>query len=386
MNKLSDCRILICYENTGGGHKHAAEGIRMALKELAQDSPTLEVIVEAMIKNTNRLNYLFVELYNYLLRHHQNWVKYYCWLIELLKPNQTLLGYKLSGTYLRNMLLRVQPSIVVSVHPMANHYLALAMKDTVLAGKTKLVIVVTDPNAFLWSGWACADADLTIAPNDLARDKLVELGIAPERISIFGMPIEPVFLRPATVCKKDLLTQLALDPERLTILLSGGWAGGGAVAQIYQILERVKRKLQVIILCGHNNRLLTEMKKKKDQSSLPTAALAYTESLSDLMSACDLLITKGGGLTTFEAIARRLPMAVDLLTEPMPQELGTVNMLIDANLAQPFRKLEDIVSIIESLKIVENREAQALPTEHNLDHTEAVYDIASAILSLAKAD
>ena len=75
-------------------------------------------------------------------------------------------------------MVRVQPSIIVSVHPMVNHYIALAMKDAGLAGKTKFIIVVTDPSACLWSGWACTDADLIIAPNDLARDRLIELGIA----------------------------------------------------------------------------------------------------------------------------------------------------------------------------------------------------------------
>ncbi len=381
VNKLNKCRILICYEETGGGHKYAAEAVRLAIEELRQDSQDVEVTVEAMIKKTNILNHLFVELYNYLLRNHQNWMKYYCWFIEFLKPNQTWLGYKLSGTYLRNMLIRVRPSIVVSVHPMANHYIALAMKDIGLVGKVKLVIVVTDPNAALWSGWACTDADLIIAPNDLARDRLIELGIVPDRISMIGMPIEPMFLHPPAVSKEDLLSQLALDPKRLTILLSGGWAGGGAVAQIYQALEQITRPIQVIVLCGHNDSLLTEMRRRKEQSVLPTAILPYTDLLSSLMSACDLIVTKSGGLTTFEAIARRLPMAIDLLTEPMPQEVGTAKMLIEANLAKPLRKVEDIVPIVESLKIVENRESQALPTAHNLDRTDAVYDIAKTILS-----
>jgi len=98
------------------------------------------------------------------------------------------------------------------------------------------------------------------------------------------------------------------------------------------------------------------------------------------MSACDLLITKGGGLTTFEAIARRLPMALDLLTEPMPQEAGTVNMLIETNLAKPFKKVEELLPIVESLKIVENRESKSLPIAHNLDRTDAIYDIAKTIL------
>ncbi len=381
VNKLDACRIFICYAATGGGHKYAAEAVRMAIEELVQHSQGVEVTVETVIQKTNILNYLFVELYNYLLRNHQSWMKYYYWFIELVKPNQTRLGYMLCGSYPKDMMVRVQPSILVSVHPMVNHYLALAIKEANLAVKTKFVIVVTDPSGDFWSGWACPEADLIIAPNDLARNRLIELGIPSERIATIGMPIEPMFLRPPIVDREDLLSQLGLDPKRLTILLAGGWAGGGAVANIYQALKRANRPLQVVILCGHNDSLLNEMKRQKERSILPTAVLGYTQSLSSLMSACDLLVTKGGGLTTFEAIARRLPMAIDLLTEPMPQEIGTVNMLVAANLAKPLKKAEDILPIVESLKLVKNRESQALPAVHNLDRTDAVYDIARAILS-----
>lgn len=383
-DQLSDCRIFMCYSDTGGGHKYAAEAVRMALDELMQKDLTLprtEVIVESVVKKSNALNYLFIQLYNYLLRHHQNWMKYYIWCIELVKPNQSMLGYRLLGTYIKDMLARVQPSLVVSVHPMVNHYMALALKDAGLAGQTKFIIVVTDPNGSLWGGWACKDADLIIAPNDLAQARLLELGIPLDRIRTIGMPIEPKFLLPAKVKREELLRQLGLEPERLTILLSGGWAGGGAVANIYKALEQVKRPVQVIILCGHSDNLLANMNDKNTQSSLPTAVLGYTDSLSDLMSACDLLVTKGGGLTTFQAVARRLPMALDLLTEPMPQEIGTINMLIEANLAKPLRKVDDIVPIIESLKVNADRESQALPAIHNLNRTDAVYDIAKTILS-----
>src|SRR6202021_2634957 len=119
---VNNSRILICYEDTGGGHKYAAQAVRTAIEELVPDLQGIDITVQAMLKETNILNRLFVALYNYLLRYHQNWMKYYCWFIEFYKPNQTLLW--LCGTYLKDMLIKVRPSIIVSVHPMANHYIA----------------------------------------------------------------------------------------------------------------------------------------------------------------------------------------------------------------------------------------------------------------------
>jgi hypothetical protein len=77
-------------------------------------------------------------------------------------------------------------------------------------------------------------------------------------------------------------------------------------------------------------------------------------------------------------------MAIYLIPEPMPQEMGTVEILVEAGLAQTMKSTDDIIAIVENLKRVPNRETQALPTIHNLDRVDAVYDIAQIILDLEK--
>ncbi len=120
---------------------------------------------------------------------------------------------------------------------------------------------------------------------------------------------------------------------------------------------------------------------------MPTAVLDKLPSMSDAMNACDLLVTKAGGLTTYEAVARRLPMALDMITEPMPQEFGTASLLIDAKLARAIKKPEDIVALAESLQI-RNREEPPLPLplKYNLNRTESVYEIAKLVLSNCHID
>jgi UDP-N-acetylglucosamine:LPS N-acetylglucosamine transferase len=385
---MSDFRVFICYSDTGGGHKSAADAIRHAIEEIVAKTPRthkVRVFVETVVEQTNPVNAFFVGLYNYLLRYHQDWMKYYTGFIETVKPNQRLIGYLGCKSYLQTVYTRVKPSVVVSVHPMVNHYMALARKDAGMVSTTKLVVVLTDPNSQLWSGWACKEADLSIAPNDLAHNKLVKMGILPSKIKTIGMPIEPVFVHPAKVAREKVLTDLGLDPERLTVLLSGGWAGGGALIDIYEALTRVTRPIQVIILCGNNEELVEKVKAHTEDSSLPTVVLGFIDSFSDLFNAGDLLVTKAGGLTTFEAVARRLPMAINLLTEPMPQEMGTVEILIEAGLAQPVKSMDELVAIIENLKPVANRQTQALPSIHSLDRVDAVYEIAQTILDLDRS-
>ncbi len=70
-----------------------------------------------------------------------------------------------------------------------------------------------------------------------------------------------------------------------------------------------------------------------------------------------------------------------MITEPMPQEAGTAEILIEAGLAKAVRAPEDIVPIINQLNVVENRLEQPLPSLHYLDHVDAVYEIAEVILN-----
>jgi UDP-N-acetylglucosamine:LPS N-acetylglucosamine transferase len=41
------------------------------------------------------------------------------------------------------------------------------------------------------------------------------------------------------------------------------------------------------------------------------------------------MISKLGGLTTFEALACRVPIIADMITAPMPQEAGTADMITE---------------------------------------------------------
>ena len=203
------------------------------------------------------------------------------------------------------------------------------LEETGRKKKTKLVTVVTDPNGNFWHGWACPEADLTIVPNELGKRQLIEWGVPEERIRVLGMPVHPDFSKPASTSKGEFRHHLGLYRERLTICMNAGWAGGGNMLSIYRQLQQVDKALQVIFLCGHNRKLYESVKREAYKSRVPTAVLPFHDRMSDLMNAVDLMVTKAGGLTVFEALSRHLPMALDMITKPMPQEMGTVNILIE---------------------------------------------------------
>lgn len=95
------------------------------------------------------------------------------------------------------------------------------------------------------------------------------------------------------------------------------------------------------------------------------------------------MVTKAGGLTSFEAVASRLPMAFDVITQPMPQEYGTARMLVEQGLATAIEKPRDIVPVAEAIEIRRNQPLKTLPTKHQLDKIDAVYKIADCIIEMA---
>jgi len=377
-------KILVCFSNTGGGHASAASAIRCAINELTktelQQYSDYEVLLSDVVEKSSPIHWCYVAFYNLLLRYHQSWMKYYYQVIEFLRPDDTEIGYRLAFKYAKKLLVTADPSVVVSVHPMANYYLARILKELRLPHQPKLIVVVTDPNSKLWRGWACPDADVTVAPNELVRDSLVSKGVNQNRIITIGMPINPEFLHPPLQDKKSFLSALGLDPSLKTICLSAGHAGGGNAAVIYEALFQAKSQIQLIVICGDNRELTDQIYKLSKNAKFKTVIVEELSSMSNLMSASDLLITKAGGLTTFEAIARRLPMAIDMLTVPMPQELGTANMLIEVGLAKAILHPRDVVAIVDTLQPAE-RFARALPSRYNLNRVDAVYAIAKLILS-----
>lgn len=381
---MPDSKIWIFYSNTGGGHRSAAQAIEVALREeianMAQRSE-IEIVMDSVAEHSHPINKFFVGLYNYLLRHKQSWMKYYYSFLNATKPNDSELGYRLIRPFLNKLLTRDVPTVIVSVHPMLNHYLARNRRELGLTETVRLLEVVTDPNADLWKGWACQEMDLIMVPNDLARNRLIEFGVQPERIRIIGMPINPLFLKPSTRSRVDFFREVGLSPDRLTVCVNAGWAGGGNMRLIYQQLQNVNRQFQVLFLCGHNDGLFAQMQKDAANASVPTAVLPFHSCMVDVMSHCDMMVSKAGGLTTFEAIAKRLPLAFDMLTEPMPQERGTIDLLLKEGLCQAVRKPEDIVPIVQSLNPLPDRETRSLPVAHSLDKTGAVYEMSRIILS-----
>ena len=118
----SSNKFLIITSETGGGHTSAAAAIADGLKRFA--APDCLVNVVRALEESHLLAQKLAEFYNYLLRHHQHLMKYYYRAIERFRPNESNFFYRMTSRYVRQLFDKYCPQIIVSVHPMTQHFLA----------------------------------------------------------------------------------------------------------------------------------------------------------------------------------------------------------------------------------------------------------------------
>jgi UDP-N-acetylglucosamine:LPS N-acetylglucosamine transferase len=190
---------------------------------------------------------------------------------------------------------------------------------------------------------------LYLVATEGARQQLIDYGIAPERIKISGMPVHPKFAYPGEDAARAARRALDLDPEKFTVFVNAGWEGGGNVPQIFRELISGKLDVQAIFLAGRNEELKLEAESLASTAAFPVKVIGYSEHVEQLMGAANVMISKLGGLTTFEAFACRLPIIADVTTPPMPQEAGAARWIVKRGAGVLLERATDIVPVIKRM-------------------------------------
>lgn len=350
MQTESAKKFLIITSETGGGHTSAAAAIADGLKRFG--ATDCLVNIARAIEESHYLAQKGADFYNYLLRYHQPLMKYYYWAIERFRPNESNLLYRITSRYVKQLFEKYCPQIVVSVHPMVQHFFVRALRELGLLDRIPLVTVVTDPCYGFWRGWACDEVSLYLVATEEARQQLLDYGILEEKIKICGIPIHPKFQFQSEDDKVTARMELGLNPERFTMFINAGWVGGGNIPRIFEQLVEHGEQLkdsQAIFLAGRNDKLLEQATEIAKRAPFPTKVIGYTSAMEKLMGAADVMISKLGGLTTFEALASRLPIIADTTTPPMPQESQTANLLSRYNAGVLLENARDIVPVVRRL-------------------------------------
>jgi processive 1,2-diacylglycerol beta-glucosyltransferase len=167
-----------------------------------------------------------------------------------------------------------------------------------------------------------------------------------------GIPIHPAFSQ--AKARSDLLRQYELADDRPVVLQSAGGFGVGPIERIYEALLAVETPLQIVAVTGRNEKA----KQRLETISVPThqraRVLGFTDKMDELMAVADLVVSKPGGLTTSETLARGAAMVI---VNPIPgQESRNSDYLLENgaaikinNIATMGHKMTDLLRDSERL-------------------------------------
>ncbi len=341
-------KILIISSDTGGGHRSAAAAIVAGVQKFFHGQSYAVRVVRA-IEESHGITKRLVQFYNWVLCNRQHWMKYFYWAVNRFRPETREFFYARTVCYVQELFERWCPHVVVSVHPLTQHVLARVLKELKLADKIPLVTVVTDPCYGFWKGWACDDVRLYLVASEEARQQLIDYGVSPDRIKVSGMPVHPKFAFPGELAAQAARHALGLDAEKFTVFVNAGWVGGGNIPQIFRELVNGELDIQAIFLAGKNEELRLEAEILAASAKFPIKVIGYSEHVEQLMAAANVMISKLGGLTTFEALACRLPIIADGTTTPMPQEAGAASLIVKRGAGVLLERATDIVPVIKRM-------------------------------------
>ena len=348
MTQQNTPKILIISSDTGGGHKSAAQAIAVGLQRFWHGESVAVRIMKAA-EESHRLTDRLVSFYNWILRHKQGWMKYLYWAVNKLRPETRDFFQRRCIGYLKSQFEKWCPHIVVSVHPLTQHIFGRILRELNLSDQIPLVTVVTDPCYGFWKGWACDDVSLYLVANEEAKKQLIDYGVSEDRIRISGLPLHPKFREVTEADAQSARKAFGLNPDKFTVFVNAGWVGGGNIPSIFRELVRGELDVQAIFLAGKNEELRLEAEEIAKTAKFPVKVIGYSEDVEKLMQSANVMISKLGGLTTFEALACRLPIIADITTPPMPQEAGTVKLIASRGAGILLKHAIDIVPMIRSL-------------------------------------
>lgn len=388
-------RVLILSTSAGSGHLKAAQ----ALEKVFAAHPTVEEVkhIDALDYTNKVFSDFYSKLYTTLVREAPTFLGW--WYKTSDEPWRTDVARQMIDRLNTMGLVReiqaFRPDITVCTHFMPAGIMSHLIAEHKIEAHLSIVVTDLDFHA-MWLSRAFHRYFVAI---DETRAHLEMLGLPGERITVSGIPIDPVFSEPSD--RGETLGALGLAPDKTTLLLSAGALGLGPTEFIAEQLLKLRSDAQTIVLCGKDEELQERVRKIVDGHGDRFRVIGYSNEMHRLMHAADLFIGKPGGLTTSEALACGLPMAI---VSPIPgqeernsdhlleqgiavrcNELLTLPYKIDAIIAEPGRLLamrentKRLAKPNAARTVVETLILDELPPlQLDLKHRQRIADAASA--------
>jgi 1,2-diacylglycerol 3-beta-galactosyltransferase len=311
-------KLTIVFHHAGGGHQSAAE----ALKDtLTRQEPPWEVTLLDIQELLDPLDLLrratglrIQDTYNLILR--KGWTRFTPQLLVLLQG--TIRAYHSPIVKaLRAYWAQHPADLVLSVIPHFNREISESLRTD--DRKTPFVTLITDLADYPPHFWIERESEYIIVGTERARQQALTIGHSAGHIfQTSGMILKPRFYEKTTVDRVAERKRLGLEPDCPTGIVLFGGHGSQVMVDIARKLNESGSGVQLILICGHNQKLAAQLKGL--QTRKPIAVIGFAQNVEYYMALSDFFIGKPGPGSISEALQFHLPVIVECNSKTLPQE------------------------------------------------------------------
>lgn len=374
-------KVLILSVTAGFGHHATARAVSDMLLAKGAEPLTMDIYkyINRAVQHTIDKGYLFSskhtpELYRLCYALAENHGQSY---FSIPKLNIINIVNALGTTKFERVISDFAPDAIICTHVFAAQLINEMKKHQMVTAPA--VGIVTDYTMHPY--WEDVPyIEYIVTASELLNHRAVKRGIAAHRLLPFGIPIHPKFN--TVISREDACAKLGIDPNRPTVLMMGGSMGYSNNKRLISQLQSVGLPFQLLAVCGNNKKQYQQLMAMEASinGSCTLHPYGFVNNVEVMMSAADCIITKPGGLTVSEALAKNLPM---ILVDPIPgHEERNVEFLVNNGIASLVTKTFPIDEAVYHLFTNPVRLQTVRETMRAISHPNATEQLADFVLAI----
>lgn len=368
--------VLILSASVGAGHMRAAQAVELATKQLDPQANVRNIDILTLTNAGFRRVYgkAYLDLVN-LAPHVLGYV--YDLLDKPRSPQSKrdrlrLTVEKLNLKKFCDMMEEGRWDIVVNTHFLPAEIIASLRRDAKLS--VPQITVTTDFETHrLWVNQPCERYTTATAEG---AAYLHHWGVPAENIIATGIPIHPLFSQPKA--RPQCLKNQGLVGDRPIVLQLAGGFGVGPIEKLLHGLLEIEIPLEIVVVAGRNEQVKRDLEQVKAPARHRVKIFGFTDQMDELMAAADIVVSKPGGLTTSEVLARGAAMAI---VNPIPgQESRNSDYLLENGAAIKINNVATLPLKLTQLLRDPQRLESIKSSARRIAKPQAAFDVARMAL------
>lgn len=357
----------------------AAEAVELALRQVAPEAIVENVDVLRLA--TAPFRHCYGRIYLDLIDRAPAVLGYFYDLMDRPKPPLAEewegLRVSLEKMSLRPFLhlLHAQPwDLVINTHFLPEEIIASLRRD----GRFKALQVMATTDFETHRLWVHQPCDHYFTATEEAARYLQCYGVPATDTTATGIPIHPVFCEAKN--RAACLSRQGLVGDRPILLQLAGGFGVGPIEEHHRALLDVEVPAEIVVVTAHNEAARKHLKTVPVPPRHRVKILGFTTQIDELMAVADLVISKPGGLTTSETLARGAGMVI---VNPVPgQEERNSDYLLENGAAIKINHLPTLALKVTDVLRDPKRLAQLKSNARRISRPRAAFEVAGRSLDL----